>query len=232
LAGRTDLEVDRIPRKSPNLLTARHVMETMRVLTVGFDGRVSRRQDKELNEVEIAREANAFFTALTEAFAPLKAVELGQLLPDTLRDTSMLGSPLFLRVLAGVWHELTKNHGFTKEMATEYLGKLAKHVNAPAHANSIWKLHVDDGAFNVGAWGPNGRRQDAKGLVDTIVDWAILREPFVDEEPLPAPEPVVDEDEGIDFAPDHDTKALEIELRNEAEEIAKASKARVKAAVK
>ncbi|MDF2694291.1 MAG: hypothetical protein K0S65_2674, partial [Labilithrix sp.] len=91
LAGRTDLEVDRIPRKSPNLLTARHVMETMRVLTVGFDGRVSRRQDKELNEVEIAREANAFFTALTEAFAPLKAVELGQLLPDTLRDTSMLG---------------------------------------------------------------------------------------------------------------------------------------------
>ncbi|MEV5068869.1 hypothetical protein MRBLMI12_000425 [Microbacterium sp. LMI12-1-1.1] len=232
LAGRTDLEVDRIPRKSPNLLTARHVMETMRVLTVGFDGRVSRRQDKELDEVQIAQESNAFFTALTEAFPQLKAVELGQLLPDTLRETSMLGSPLFLRVLAGVWYELVNNHGFTRPMATEFLGKLAKHVNAPAHADSIWKLHVDAGAFNEGAWGPNGRRQDAKGLVETIVDWAIMREAFVDEEPLPEPEPVVDEDEGIDYALGHDTTPIEIELRNEVDEIAAASKERAKAIAK
>lgn len=230
LAGRTDLEVDRIPRKSPNLLTARHIMETMRVLTVGFDGRVSRRQDKELSEVDIARNATDFFTALTEAFPPLKAVELGQLLPDTLRRTSMLGAPLFIRILAGVWWELTsKDHAWTKGMVTEYFGKLAKHVAEPAHLNSIWKLHADPEAFNDNAWYPNGRRQDAKGLVDSLVAWALDHETFVDEDPLAPPAIVIDPDADIDFAPDHDTTQLNIEMRNEHEEIAAASKARAKA---
>ncbi len=227
LAGRIDLEVDRIPRKSTNLLTARHIMETMRVLTVGFDGRVSRRQDKEMNEVDIARDSNTFFTALTDAFPALKSVERGQLLPDMLRETSMLGSPLFIRILAGAYHELTKNHAFSKDMAEGYLAKLAKHVNAPAHANSIWKLYAEPEAFNLDSWSPNGRRQDAKGLVDTLVAWALDREPFLDAEPLDPPVVEVDPDEGIDFAFDHDTKALEVEERNALEEIATQAKKRV-----
>lgn len=231
LLTRVDLEKDTLRQNSPYLFTARHVMEIMRVLTVGFDGRVTRRLDKELDENQVAKDANEFFTVLTEAYPQLKAVELGQLLPNTLRATSMLASPLMVRVLAGVYVDLIRNHGFTKDQAREFLAKLGKHMSAPAHENSIWQLHTPEGSFNVGAWSPNGRRQDAKALVNRIVDWAILREPFIDEEPLPAPpEPEADPDEGIDFAPSHSVQELEIELRNETEEIAKASKARARKA--
>lgn len=229
LSGRVDLEVDRIPRKSPNWLTARHVMEISRVLTVGFDGRVSRRQDRELDEVKIAANASGFLDVLVAAFPVLKAMQVGQVLPDTVRDTSMLGSPLFVRVLAGAYHELTENHGWTKSMVQEYFTSLAKHTNAPAHLNSIWKLHAAPEAFMDNAFGPNGRRQDAKGLVMSIAYWAIDRESFVDEEPKPAPvieEP--DPDDEVDHAPSHDTSRLEIEVRNEVEEIATESKARAR----
>lgn len=229
LAGRVDLEVDRLSRNSPNLLSARHVMEMTRVLTVGYGGRVSRRQDKELDDGQITRSANEFLTVLTEAFPTLKAVQYSQLLPEQLRETSMLGSPLFLRILAGAYHELRSDrHHWSSEMVQAYFASLAKHVAAPAHANSIWKLHADPEAFNLDAFGPNGRRQDAQGLVDSLVAWALDRESFIDAAPQDAPEPEpVDEDDLLDFAPSHSTKDLEVELRIENEEIAKASKARV-----
>ena len=228
LLTRVDLEKDTLRQNSPYLFAARHVMEIMRVLAVGFDRRVTARVNKELSEQQIANEANEFFSMLTEAYPQMKAIELGQLLPSTLRGTSMLASPTMIRMIAGVWVELIRNRGFSKTEARDFLAKLGKHMNAPAHQNSIWQMHLPEGSFDAGSWNPNARRQVAKKTLNGIVDWAILREPFLDADPLPAPEPEVDPDAGIDFAPSHSVQELEIELRNETEDIANESKARAR----
>jgi hypothetical protein len=187
LKARTDLEVDRVSMSSPYLLSARHIMETIRSLTVGLEGRVSKRQDKELSEAEIAINAKRFFDALVVAAPPLQALLNGQISPEQLRRTSLLGSPLFIRILAGVFHELRTNHAFTTDMIAAYFADLSKHMTAPVHANSIWKLHAPENAIEVGSSAPNGRRQDYRAMHDSIVAWALDREPFVQAQPLDPP---------------------------------------------
>lgn len=218
LAGRVDLEQDRLPRRGPNFITARHLTEMVRVVTVGFDGRVGRRAERELKEKDVARNANSFFTLLTEAFAPLKAVELGQLLPDSLRETTMLGSPLFLRILAGVHFDLIANHGRTSDDVLAYFKKLAPHVNAPAHANSIWKLHAPEDSFQEDALAPSGRRQDAKGLLNALVEWELDNEPFVAAAPLEAPAVVEPEPTDDELLAQIDAKAPKQKLTGAAAE--------------
>lgn len=222
LQNRVDLEADRVSQRSANWLSAKHVSEIVKSLTVGFGGRVSRRQNKELVDVAIAQATSDFLSLMEEAFPQLKAMELGQLLPERLRETSMLGSPLFVRILAGVYYELKGEHAWNRTMLSTYFSELSKHVVAPAHANSIWQTQAHPEAFNLDAWGPNGRRQDAQKLVDEIVDWGVIRAPFVLADPAPAPIPEPeDPDAGIDFAPELDLKPLEVELRNEHEDLAK-----------
>lgn len=235
LAGRVDLEQDRLPRRGPNLLTARHLTETVRVVTVGYDGRVGRRAERELKEKEVAKNANDFFTLLTEAFAPLKSVELGQLLPDTLRETTLLGSPLFLRILAGVHYDLIANHAWSREAVLAYFKKLAPHMNAPAHANSIWQLHGPEDAFQDGALAPSGRRQDAKALLNALVAWGLDDEPFVAAAPLDAPVVVEPETTDDEILAQIDAKAPKQKLTGAAadavlefDKIAAESKARGK----
>lgn len=220
LAGRTDLEVDRIRKGSPNLLTARHIVEMLRVITVGFDGRIGRRQEKELKEGVVAQGATDFIDALVASFPQLQAVQQGTLIPEVLRATSLLGSPLFLRILAGAWYDLRTNRGFSQQMVIDFFQTLSKHMAAPVHENTIWKSQLPPELFNDGSYGPNGQRQSSTALVAALVDWAIMKPDFLDADPLPAPEPEVDPDEGIDFAPDHDTKKLEVEFRNELEDLA------------
>nr|WP_246367341.1 DNA sulfur modification protein DndB [Microbacterium marinum] len=232
LKNHVEMDQDRVQRNSPYLLSARQVVEIVRVLTVGFDGRISRYQNATLNEEQVAREALEFFSMLTEQLPPLNAYAHSQITAATLRDTMLLGNPLFLRVLAGVQYELVTHHAWTKPKVAEFIGKLAKHTVNRAHENSIWRLHAPETAFNPNAAGPNGRRADSNALVKAISEWAIDGAPFVDADALPAPvepEPEVDPDEGIDFAPDHSTRALDREEREAIEEISKASKARAKA---
>jgi hypothetical protein len=179
LKNRIELEVDRLPKRSPHILSARHVAETTRVLVVGYDGRVSRRQESELKETEITAIASEFFGRMSRMFPELAAVERGELTAESLRLQSMLGSPLFVRIIAGVEYELRRKRSWPASDVDEFFGRLATHVTAPATTDSIWKIHADPEAFAVDAWSPSGRRQDAKGLVDTIAEWASSRADFV-----------------------------------------------------
>ena len=154
--------------------------------------------DKEFSEAEIAKNANEFFTLLTEAFPSLKSLELGQITAPQLRSNSLMASALFLRVLAGVYYELLKDHGWTKPMIQEFFAKLAPHATAPVHENSIWRSeHTPAESFNDGAYSPNGRRQDTKALVNAITYWGVDRDKFLDEPPKPAPEPPEDPDANV-----------------------------------
>ena len=229
-AGRVDLEQDRIRRSSPYLITARQVIEILRSVNVGIDGRIGKRVESELTEGGMAQKAFSFLDALVDQVKPLQAVTVGSLLPDDLRATSLAGSPLFLKILAGVWWELVTEKAFATKMASAFLGKLAPHMGAPVHENSIWMEQLDPWMFTDGAYGPNGQRQVSTQLTKKLVEWAIEKPAFLDEEPKPAPKKVEvneDGDVAIDFSDLHDVKALEVEERNAIEDIAAASKAKV-----
>ncbi|OJU44416.1 MAG: hypothetical protein BGN98_13600 [Microbacterium sp. 69-7] len=203
LVGRVDPENDRLGRTGPYLLSARHVVEIIRVSNVGIEGRIGVKQEKTLNEIEVAKKAMAFFDAALKAFPQLQAIQDGTLTPDRLRQISMLGSPLFLRILAGAYYELRDpvKHAWSDAQVIEYFEAIGKHLAVPLHANTIWLKHTPEDTFNVGGYGPNGRRQDIMNLSHAMWDWALDHADFVwaDPEPAPKPEPTKDELE-IDYS--------------------------------
>jgi hypothetical protein len=172
LEGRVDMEQDRIGGKNPNLLGAKQVAEIVRTLAVGIDGRVGQRLEDELREDALTEKANNFLDSLVEAFPDMGAVADGNLDPMRLRATSILGSTVMLRVLAGVYAELVDRQGFEEADATEFFTRVAPHTAAPVRADSVWLDHVPDEIFSEGASAPRSRRQDLKSLRDTLVQWA------------------------------------------------------------
>lgn len=172
LKGRVDPEQDRMGRNNPNLMGAKQVAEIVRTLVVGIDGRIGRRLEDELSEDALVQKSNDFFDVLLESFPPLAQVADEELTPEDLRKTNMLGSTVMLRVLAGVYTELTDRRAFDDDDVVEYFSKLAPHMAGSAKEDGIWIAHMDDDVFAVGALAPRSRRQDLKQLRDTLVKWA------------------------------------------------------------
>jgi hypothetical protein len=193
LKGRVDLQSDRIGRGSKYLMTAKHVRELTNAVVVGLDGRVSKRQEATWKESDVAARTKEFLDLLVDTYTPLRAIVLGQLLPDDLRKSSLLGSILTMRILAGVYHDLQgEEHQWSKADVREYLHRLAPHMEAPVYPGSIWLERAPEGSFTNGAVSPSGRRQDLKGLKNALVSWALDRETFIDQPPAPRPEPVAE----------------------------------------
>ncbi|MFF2388888.1 DNA sulfur modification protein DndB [Agromyces sp. NPDC058104] len=203
LVGRLDLEGDRLGRGSPFLLGAKHVVEIIRCVTVGLDGRVSKIQEVTLKERDIADNARAFLDRAVDAFPDLQAVQNGTLSPDELRRSSLLGSVLMLRILAAVGHDLMTGstekaighdlpegaHWQPAEVEAFY-ALLAPHMEGPVYPGSIW-LDYMPGFWDDGTYSPRSRRQDLRGVKDTLVKWAIERPEFLVAAPKPRP---IDED--------------------------------------
>lgn len=198
LHGRVDNEADRVGRGNANLMGAKHVGEIIRTSYVGLDGRVSRVQESTFKESDVAARTNKFFDIAMAAFPPLEAISLGQLKTEDLRKSSLLGSVLFLRVLAGAYQELKADHAFSDDMVEKFFETLAPHVNGPITSTGIWMTHMPNPIFSEGGLGPHGRRQDLKLLKNTLVDWAITKPSFLTE-PVVMP-PVEEQDEDhLDF---------------------------------
>jgi hypothetical protein len=173
LQGRVDQEQDRVGRNNPNLMGAKHVAEIVRTIAVGIDGRIGRRLEDELREDALVQRTNNFLDVLLTAFPQLADVADDELSPEDLRRTSLLGSATVVRVLAGVYQQLTETQKWDDEDVAEFFGKLAPHMSVPVTDSSIWVTHVPDEIFAAGASAPRARRQDLKGLRDTLVDWAM-----------------------------------------------------------
>jgi hypothetical protein len=177
LKDRVDLEQDRVARNNPNLMGAKSVAEIVRTLAVGIDGRIGRRLEDELDEGELVEGTNNFLDVLLAAFPPLAQVADGEILPEQLRRTSMLGSIVILRVLAGVYADLTgPRNKFDDDDMIEFFTLLAPHLEGPATHGSIWIQHVPNDVFQENAMGPRSRRQDLKQLRDSLIEWA-MKEP-------------------------------------------------------
>lgn len=185
LKDRVDTEVSRVSNRNPNLLSAASVAEIVRSITVGIDGRVGKRQEAELNERGIAAKGIEFFDVLTASFPPLEAVKLGQVLPRQLRETSLLGSVLMLRILAGIYWDLVVQRDWSAEDMQAFFAKLAPHMTAPVYEESIWLKYTEE--FDEDARAPRSRRQDSAALEKRMVDWALLKPEWLDKAPIPRP---------------------------------------------
>jgi len=169
LAGRVDMEHDRVGSSSPNLLGAKHVVDIIRTVTVGLSGRVSRRQEAELREAELVGNTNRFLDMLVGGFPILHGLIEGTVTPEGLRKSSLLGSATMLRVLAGVYNELANKHNMSDDEIQEFFSKLAPFMDAPVKKDSHW---MEAGVFSVGAMAPKARGGDLRDLADTTIRWA------------------------------------------------------------
>jgi DNA-sulfur modification-associated len=173
--NRVDMEQDRISKGNKNLLGAKQVAEIIRTLEVGIDGRVGKRLEDELDEGTLVEKANNFLDVLIQSFPPLESLVEEELSSQDLRNSSLLGSTVMLRVLAGVYSELTKAAGQDDDDVVEFFQKLAPWMDGPVQQNSPWITHVitnlGDTVFSVGALAPRSRRQDLKTLHDRMVEW-------------------------------------------------------------
>jgi hypothetical protein len=169
IRDRVDTEQDRIVGSNPHLMGAKHVVDLVRTVNIGITGRVSRRQEDELDEGALVQKFNEFADVMLEAFPDLAAVADGTLEPVDLRKSSLLGSSTMLRVLAGVYFELGRK-GYSDDEIAEFFGKLAPTMAAPVTGSSPW-LKARSGVFSEGATAPTARRQDLRKLTDEITDW-------------------------------------------------------------
>ena len=81
----------------------------------------------------------------------------------------MLGSPVTIRILAGVFYEL-RSRGYGHDGIVQYFEKLDPLLSQPAS-----KLMVEHGGQDVffeGALAPSSRRQDVKEFRNVLVSWA------------------------------------------------------------
>jgi DNA-sulfur modification-associated len=169
LRDHVDEEQDRITGPNPNLLGAKHVVDIIRTVNIGITGRVGRRLESELQEGAVVQRSNEFFDVLLEAFDDLAGVADGTLAAEDLRKRSLLGSSTMLRVLAGVYHDLSAEN-YPDEEISDFFRSLAPHMTAPIAKGSPW-LAIRTKVFAVGANAPTARAQDLRSLAEEVASW-------------------------------------------------------------
>jgi hypothetical protein len=176
LKGHVDYEYDRITnRNAQYLLSAKHVADIIRTVEVGVGGRLSRRQEDELNEDQVAEHTIAFLNILLESFPDLREVAGGDLSARDLRPRSLLGSAPILRAVAGAYFLLVRDPDEEDPMspvaAIAFFGKLANFMDAPVPDGSPWLEAAD--LFDVGSMAPRTANAGAMRAMATMVArWA------------------------------------------------------------
>jgi DNA-sulfur modification-associated len=179
LDGRVDFNKDRIAKDSGMLISAKTLADSVRALSVGISGRISRVQELEWSDEEISQRAKIFLDALQSAFKNEFSKP-----PADFRQTSLLSSGTMFRVLAGVWFELTSSTNaqgkamkprMTVAEATKFFSTLAPHMQAPLKPGNKW---LTTGVFPSPSNGtvvmaPASRNQDLKKLTLEITNWAL-----------------------------------------------------------
>ncbi|HZT06410.1 MAG TPA: DNA sulfur modification protein DndB, partial [Chloroflexota bacterium] len=170
LVNLVDMERDRTTGTSPYWLSVKHLADIVRTIAVGISGRISRRQEGELKDRELAEDARMFLILMGKGFPEIQELSTGEISPQVLRGKSLLGSTSFLKVLAGVYHEI--RHDVGMEDIREFFYQLSPHLTVPIPADS---RILGTGTFEVGASAPMGRRQDLQRSVNVLTYWAKTR---------------------------------------------------------
>lgn len=173
------------------LLGFRGVSDIVRSVLVGATGRVGARVESELKEHQKSKtdEVMKFFDLLVQ-YTDLRKVADNEVDPPELRydakdpgkpHATMLASITMLRILAGVYHDLTTKDpktGFAQDggpvmtraevgIFFRDLGPLLRKV--PVTRDSVW---MDTGAFTEGGSAPTARHGDIGKLTAVLCGWA------------------------------------------------------------
>jgi hypothetical protein len=184
LAGKVDFNKDRVAGASEFLISAKTLADIIRSTMVGISGRLSKAQDQEKNDSAFEFRAREFLDALKEGFGSDLAKK-----PAQLRESSLLGGGTMLRVLSGVWFELTsttdsQGKKITPRMsrpdAINFFKKLAPHMGIPIKDGNGW---LTTGVFPSPARGavvtaPGSRNQELRTLTIEITNWALKPSTF------------------------------------------------------
>jgi DNA-sulfur modification-associated len=177
----------RMTPSNENLLGAKGVADIVRAVLVGT-GRVGARVEDEIskNMAASTRKVEQFLDVLIAAFDDLRDIADNRLSPRDLRARSMLGSVTMLRVLAAVYHELTKSDPFSSKIAwsraevEDFFRKLSPHLRR-IPISSKDEFWLDTKAFVQGGTAPMASQGSIKSLVSTMVEWA--RDGLPDSQP-------------------------------------------------
>ena len=184
LDGKVDFNKDRIAGDSEMLISAKTLADSIRALSVGITGRISRVQELEWPDEDVAQRTRKFLDVMQKAFKDdfsKPAVEF--------RKNSLLSSGTMFRVLAGVWFELTSSTNaqgkpmkprMSVEDATKFFVSLAPNMQLPIKTGNKW---LTTGVFPSPAAGavvtaPGSRNQELKKLTLEITNWALKPESF------------------------------------------------------
>jgi hypothetical protein len=174
LKGRVDIENDRVLGQNKHWLPAKSVRDILRHLhTDTITGRITGKRERDLTEESVYERMKLFTRCLTAGFSQLQELMNGMLSAPDLRKVSVLGSPVFIRVLANAYNQLTSPpHNWTLGQIEQYFETLADHTATPFKNDSIW-VRGEPTAFFVGMSSPEPRNQQLRKEVDLILDWAI-----------------------------------------------------------
>jgi hypothetical protein len=175
--NRIEEESDRLSGTNNNLLTAKNLADIIRTVEVGVSRRISRRMEDELVDRQLAEHTMRFFDVLQDSFPEINAIESGDLSPSELRRSSLLGSATMIRVLAGVYHDLTRLPDNPKERmsdgeVTAFLKALSPHMYAPISSDGAWRT---SGVFMDSGMAPQSSQGDVRKLTTLITNWATDR---------------------------------------------------------
>jgi hypothetical protein len=176
LKGHVDLEVDRVLGSNPNWLAAKSVVDIIRHLqTDNITGRITAKREQELTEEGLVERLAGFVTVLIGAFPSLAELAQNKKHAQELRAASLLSSPVFVRVLASAYQQLTAQNAWTPDQVRAYFALLAPHMQTPLTEESIWVQGARD-CFLPGTSAPQSRNQQMRAEVDLVVNWALLPE--------------------------------------------------------
>ena len=175
LDGRVDLQKATISGSNPNWLGAGVVSDIIRILQVGISGRISQAQEKTLEHDRLAEQAEVFFASITAAFPDLEDLANDAITSQELRKKSLLGSATMMKVLAGVYHEITITRSQSSSAAIDFFTRLAPLTSAPVaegtKSGDLWLNAGNENQFVDGSMAPGARLQQVKDLVATITEW-------------------------------------------------------------
>lgn len=165
-----DLQNDRITGSSEYLLGAKHIGDMLRAVTVG-NGRISKRLEDELDEVGMEGEFNSFIEVMFESFPPLAEFDNGDLSAPDLRQQTLIGSNVMLRVFAAAWYEL-KQRDWSEEDIAKAFGAFATEMSPvmPRQGDTWFDSGVFPAVPDGGTTNPTSRVQDFKTLTNLVVD--------------------------------------------------------------
>ncbi|MBE9924467.1 DGQHR domain-containing protein [Cellulosimicrobium cellulans] len=183
LDGRVDFEKDRVTGKNENFISASNLVDIVRHVAVGIDGRMTVGREDRMKDGAIADMVELFFDALTKSFDEMRELVDDEIGPVELRAKSLLGSVTILRVLAGAYHTLAVDiTDDSKPHVTEKGDKKARELFA--HLNGHMGYPIEDGWFNTGYFddknskAPSSRSQHLKSLSADIAQWGEDGAPF------------------------------------------------------